>query len=254
MRAWFCISFSLLFLVPQVAFPKTKIRVGLVHFPPFIQVDKKIATGAALDLIQALNGFQQEFVFEGIVIAAVRKISDFKKGEYDLSMFDSPSWGWKDVDVAVSKTFATGGEVYIAFQEKGRDESFFTDFKNKKMIGVRGYHYAFADFNSDHKFLHKNFQIILGPDNAATIKMVLSKIRGDIGVITKSFLHMYLKQHPNLKDKILVSKKYDQKYNHKILLRKGLKLSIADMDLLLEKMKLAGVLQKIWKPYGIALR
>ena len=57
---------------------------------------------------------------------------------------------------------------------------------------------------------------------------------------------------PEHKAQLLISTKYDQIYQHTILIRKNAKPLVEEMNALLTEMENAGVLAKLWKKYGIA--
>ncbi|WP_157619268.1 hypothetical protein [Psychromonas aquimarina] len=50
---------------------------------------------------------------------------------------------------------------------------------------------------------------------------------------------------------LLVSEKFDQQYNHRILLRKGAQIDVLQVNTLLTQMDNAGILSRIWEKYGI---
>ncbi len=158
--------------------------------------------------------------------------------------------GWKDKGIAVSKVFLKGGEVYITKAEFSKDQSYFDSIKHKSIAVILGYHYGFANFNSDEKFLKNNFNIQLSSTHKGNIGKILMG-RSDISVITLSYLNRFFKQNPDMKKRLLVSEKFDQQYNHTILLRKNSKIDVKEVNTLLTKMDEAGMLSRIWKKYGI---
>ncbi|MCP4135449.1 MAG: transporter substrate-binding domain-containing protein [bacterium] len=226
------------------------VTVGGYKFPPFVQKEGRNVSGITIDIIDAMNKFQKEYTFNFVFTSPKRRYLAFNNNKFNMIMFESKSWGWRKYPVKMSKVFLRGGEVYIALAEPGRGESFFSNFKNKTMIGILGYHYGFAGYNSDSKYLRKNFNMQLTTSNKGSILMVLGG-RGDIAVVTRSFLSRYLSQNPGVRKKLLISKKMDQVYNHRILIRKGSKPGAGEMNKILKAMKKAGVLREIWKKYGI---
>lgn len=238
-------------LMTPCSYAKKNVRVGISHFPPFIVINEDQVSGMAIDMLNAMNRFQENFRFTTIITAPGRRILDFKDRRYDLSLFDNINWGWKELDVDASIVYLTGGEVYIALAKKGRGEAFFSDFSKKTMIGILGYHYGFAGFNSSPKFLKKKFNMQLTTSNLGSIKMVLVGNRGDIAVVTKSFLSQYLLRHPEDRKKLLISEKMDQVYNHTIIVRRWIRPTVDEINQLLIEMDKAGVLKPIWRSYGI---
>lgn len=75
--------------------------------------------------------------------------------------------------------------------------------------------------------------------------------RGDVAVITKSYLNRYLMKQPKDKSKLLVSDRMDQVYEHTAVVKKGSRPSAQDIDALLTAMEKAGVLKPLWANYGL---
>jgi len=226
------------------------VNVGGYHFPPFVEQTGEKFTGLTLDLIAAMNTFQYLHRFLFIPTTSKRRYRDFNDREFDLLFFEDLRWGWEDKKMEASRIFLEGGEVYIAKATPSRDQSFFQNFKGKTMVGYLGYHYGFAGFNADGQFLHDVYNMELSTTHEGNIKKILRGLV-DIAVITKSYLSRYLKQHPEIRNQLLISTESDQIYQHTILVRKGTKPSAAEINTLLDQMEQAGVLSKLWQKYGI---
>jgi len=226
------------------------VNVGGYHFPPFVELTGDKFTGLTLDLIAAINSFQDLHRFVFIPTSSKRRYRDFNDREFDMLFFEDLRWGWEDKKMQASRVFLQGGEVYIAKAAPSRDQNFFQNFKGKTMAGYLGYHYGFANFNADDQYLHDIFNMELSTTHEGNIKKVLRGLV-DIAVITKSYLDRYLKQHPGIKDQLLISVKSDQIYRHTILVRKGARPSAAEINTLLDQMEQAGVLSRLWQKYGI---
>jgi len=229
------------------AYAEKVVLVGLAHFPPFIEAREQKIEGLAADMLLLMNQHQDNYFFQGIPTLANTRHKIFGLGRYDMSMFDNLAWGWSDYDVDASEVFLRGGEVYIARAKTGRDESYFMHFKNKIMIGIKGYHYKFADYNADEDFLTSNFNMQLTKSNIGSINMLRSGNRGDIAVVSKSFLAQYFNQYPEVRETILVSKKVDQEYQHSIIIRKDIKPSIDEINQILKELNQNGKLPKLWR-------
>jgi polar amino acid transport system substrate-binding protein len=152
--------------------------------------------------------------------------------------------------VDVSDVYQLGGEVYIALKKQGRNQKYFSDFNNKNMIGIYGFHYGFANFNSDEDYLIKEFNMMLTPDNDRNIKLLL-KERGDVAVVTKAYLQRFLLVNPSVKPQLLISDNLDQVYNHTVLLRPGILPSIDEVNAMLNNLKKTGEMKKLLEKYGL---
>lgn len=250
----FCVTamaLSILSLFSTEVSAKEIVKVGLYHFPPFAVIEKGQVTGTAVDMIREMNRFQKKYQFVVFPTTPRRRYLDFKKGRYDMLIFESIHWGWKKYSVDASNVFLKGGEVYVALAKPGRGEGFFSDFESKKMVGMLGYHYGFAKFNANPKHLERRFSMNLTNDHERNIKLILSGKRGDIAVVTQSYLSQYLLKNPVAKRKLLISKQLDQEYNHTILIRRGIQPTVKEINRLLKNMERKGRLKPLWKALGI---
>ncbi len=231
---------------------REQVKIGAAHFLPFIDARRGNPVGGAItDLVVALNQVQSDFQFTIVKTSPEYRHAEFKRGLHDASMFDSIDWGWDKTMVDASRPYLKGGEVYITLAIPGRDDSFFSKFEEKIMIGMAGYHYAFADYNADAEFLRKNYKMRFTKSNAGSVKMVLAGNRGDIAVVSQSFINQYLSKNPKDRQKILISKKYDQEYHHTIVIRKGMELTIEKLNEYLTQLEASGALSKIWEKHQI---
>jgi len=241
------ILFVLLILVAYSAHSQEVVKVGLAHFPPYIEAREAKVSGLAIDMLKLMNQHQDTYKFVPVRTTASTRHREFSAGRHDMSLFDNLSWGWNNLDVEASNEYLSGGEVYIALAKPERDESYFSNFKNKKMIGVQGYHYAFAGFNADPEYLRKTFKMELTQSNIGSIKMIVAGNRGDIAVVTKAFLSKYLNEHPEDRNKLLVSQKLDQEYHFVSVIRKGIKPTAMEINDLLQQLENNGSLPLLWK-------
>ena len=223
------------------------VRVGAYPFLPF--VDGK--TGLTADLIQAMNTFQKTYRFEIVETSANRRYRDMESGQYSLIFFENIKWGWDPAQVDASKPYLTGdGEIFVARRQNGRDQTYFDDFSDKQLLGVLGYHYKFAGFDTSQDNPQNKFRMIYSRDDAVSLRNLLAG-RGDIAVITKAYLMRYLGQHPQAREKLLISDRQDQPYVHTVLVKKGSKPTAQEIDILLGRMEAAGVLKPLWQRYGM---
>ena len=233
---------------------QTVIKVGGYEFPPFVDTKNKEGFyGATLDLISALNKTQDEYLFEFFLTSSKRRYLDFSEERFDLILFENITWGWSEHPVEISNTFMEGGEVYIAFKREGRDQSFFEEIEAKRIAGILGYHYGFASFNADESFLSKHYNVLLSSDHLRNIRLILTNRPelAEIAVVTRSYLVEYLNEYPEHQKQLLISEKFDQEYNHSVLVRKQGDISVEQVNGLLQKLESEGFIQRLRKRYGI---
>lgn len=230
------------------------VRVGGYQFAPFVEIAPNgQATGLTLDLIAALNDFQDDYEFVFVPSKPTQRYKEFEANRFDMVMFESKQWGWEDLPVDNTAPYLSGGERYIARAEPGRDQSYFNNLADKRLAGIKGYHYRFANFNADPDYLHRHFTINLIDSNAGSIRMVLSG-RADVAVVTQSFLFRQLQRNPKLKQQLLISDEFDQHYQHTVLVRQGTKPTAQEVEQLLNDMRAQGALTKLWSRYGLELQ
>ncbi len=223
------------------------VNVGVYPFLPF--VDK--SGGLTSDLVQAMNAFQKDYTFQLVNTSANRRYRDMADGSFSMVFFENIKWGWDSKLVHASKIFLPGdGEVYVARNMPGRGQEYFNSLDDKQILAVLGYHYGFANFEADPAQLAQKFKISFSADNQVSLRNLLAE-RGDVAVITNSYLKNYLLQDPQAAAKLLVSDRFDQTYAHTVVVRRGSKPSVQDIETMLDRMEAAGVLKKLWARYGL---
>jgi polar amino acid transport system substrate-binding protein len=223
------------------------VKVGVYPFLPFSDGN----AGLTHELVQALNAFQSEYRFETVTTSANRRYRDMADGVYTHIFFESAKWGWPGNQVDATKVYLKGdGEVFVARVQRGRGQEYFQTLTDKDLMVVLGYHYAFADFESNPGVLRQRYSITFSPDNAVILHNLLAG-RGDVAVLTKSYLGKYLTENPQDRALLLVSNRLDQTYAHTALVAKGARPSAQELSRILGQMESAGLLPKLWKTYGM---
>lgn len=234
-------AFLLLILAAPLPFSanlaaQQTVTVGGYVFPPYVEMapDGQVS-GLTLDLIAAWNEQQDDLRFEFFLTSPARRFSDFIKGNYDLILFESPGWGWtaRELPIVSSEVFLTDSDVFIALAQEDRDQTYFDSFSNKSIVAMLGYHYAFADFETNPERLAQNFDIVLVNGNLAGIHLVLQE-RVDLAIITRSYLDCFLASEPQERDKLLIAETPDQIYRYRALLRPETPIEIKQVEALIE--------------------
>ncbi|RJF85157.1 ABC transporter [Azospirillum cavernae] len=232
------------------AFAATTIKVGAYEFPPYVSDTGPGVTQSFLDL---LNANQDEFRFEPVATSPQRRYEDLEQGRFDAIAFESLAWGWEKRPVDATRVFLRDAEVFVAKAGPGVDQSFFNALDGKTILGRLGYHYAFADFNADPKYLESQHRMRVTVTHEGNVRNVVAG-RAALAIVTRSFLNRFLKSDPELARKLLVSERTDQIYEHTILVRRGAPVSTAWLNGLLDRLDAAGKLDALWNDSGIATR
>lgn len=228
-----------------------KIRVGVTHFPPFYEITNDAPLqGLGIDVIDALNTVQTDYEFIPVPASPRRRHDMFAQGRFDMSFFDHYEWGWEKLDVEKTDVYLEGGEVYVTLKTPQVDQSFFDTLEDKSIAAILGYHYGFADYNNNPDALRKKFNITLTNDHEQILKMVLGG-RVQVGVFTETYLARYFQRDFMARNRLLVSKRYDQRYNFITLVRKGFTPSANKIQDYMDKLRTLPEYQWLRDKYGI---
>jgi ABC-type amino acid transport substrate-binding protein len=229
------------------------VRVGAAHFPPYtVRPESGADTGLLPQLVEALNQLQTDYRFELVPTSIPRRFNDFKEGRVDMAIFENPDWGWKDIPHTLVDMGLEDAEIFVAQKKPDRDESYFKDLTGKRLALYSGYHYEFANFNADPKYLADAYKATLTYSHDSNLLMVL-RARADIALVTRSYLSDYLLRNEKVGEQLLVSQRIDQVYHHYALIRPQAPITGEAFGKLLQGLRNNGQMLKIFDPYKIAL-
>ncbi|MDB6049459.1 MAG: Periplasmic binding protein [Pseudomonas sp.] len=229
------------------------VRVGAAHFPPYtVRPEKGEDTGLLPKLVEALNGLQTDFQFLLVPTSIPRRFRDFEQGRIDMAVFENPDWGWKDIPHVDVDMGLEDAEIFVAKRADGRTQAYFDDLTGKRLALFSGYHYEFANFNADPKYLAEHFDATLTYSHDANLLMVL-RDRTDIALVTRSYLSDYMARNRSEASQLLVSDRIDQVYRHFALLSPNAAITGAQFSALLQQLRENGQMFKIFQPFRIAV-
>ncbi|MCI3944844.1 transporter substrate-binding domain-containing protein [Pseudomonas syringae] len=244
-----------LLLIPLMVTPPVVaaqiVRVAAVHFPPYmVRPEKGEDAGLLPKLINALNAEQNDYEFVMIPTSVPRRFRDFAEGRFDIAIFENPDWGWKDIPHETVDLGLEDAEVYVARQAEGRQQDYFDNVSDKRLALFSGYHYGFANFNADQKYLSEHFDITSTYSHDSNVMMVV-RGRADIAPVTRSYLIDFMYRNPSEASQLMVSERVDQIYRQYALLRPGGTIDVPHFMQLLETLRSEGVLTTIFQPLHI---
>lgn len=229
------------------------VRVGAAHFPPYtVRPENGADTGLLPQMVEALNRLQSDYRFVLVPTSIPRRFGDFKQGRIDMAILENPEWGWKEIPHNDVDMGLEDAEIFVAQREDGRQQHYFSDLSGKRLALFSGYHYEFANFNADPKFLAQNFKASLTYSHDSNLLMVL-RGRADIALVTRSYLSDYLLRNEKVRDELLVSQRIDQVYHHYAILRPTAPITSEAFSKLLQGLRDNGEMLKIFDPYRIAV-
>jgi ABC-type amino acid transport substrate-binding protein len=229
------------------------VRIGAAHFPPYtIRPERGEDTGLLPQMVVALNAMQANYHFEIVPTSIPRRFRDFQQERFDMAIFENPDWGWKDIAHVAVDMGLEDAEIFVAHQTEGRTQDYFKDLRGKRLALFSGYHYAFANFNADPKYLADNYNASLTYSHDSNLLMVL-RGRADIALITRSYLSVFFAANPEDAGQFLISERVDQVYRHFALLRPNGPISGREFEALLQQLRDNQQMYKIFEPFRIAV-
>lgn len=234
-----------------LALDAVEIRIGAAHFPPYtVRPEQGADTGLLPQLAGALNKAQDRYHFVLVPTSIPRRFRDFEQGRVDMAIFENPEWGWQSIPHVSVDMGLEDAEVFVTHRTQGRDQHYFDDLKGKRLALFSGYHYAFANFNPDPRYLAVTYNATLTYSHDSNLLMV-QRDRAEIALVTRSYLSDYQVRNPDSIGELLASERIDQVYHHYALLRPEAKISGEQFSALLEQLRASGELLRIFQPYQI---
>lgn len=249
-----CLPLAGLLSLP--AYATTEITVGVYNFPPVATVQSsKKADGLLGDLLKELNSDHDDLAFRIVHTSPKRRHLDFNAGLYDVIFFESPDWGWKALPVSRTHPVLKDEEVYIALKKSGRDQSFFDNVAERRIVAISGYHYGFTGLSTDNESLENRFDIEFSHSHSRNLNLIKADrpSLAEIAVVSRSYLHMHFLENPEDRDRFLVSDQEDQTYLLHILVRNGGSIDAQTIEELLAPLIEDGRYQRLVKKYGLQL-
>lgn len=229
------------------------VRIGAAHFPPYaIRPERGEESGLLAQMITALNAMQSDFQFEMVPTSIPRRFRDFEQARFDMAIFENPAWGWQDIPHVEVDMGLEDAEVFVTHRINGREQNYFNQLRGKRLALFSGYHYAFARFNADPKYLAETYNATLTYSHDSNILMVL-RDRADVALVTRSYLSTFLAANPGEANQLLVSDRIDQVYRHFALLRPDAPITGAQFEALLQRLRDDGQMFQIFQPFRIAV-
>lgn len=227
------------------------VRIGAAHFPPYtVRPEQGADTGLLPQLVEALNAAQSDYQFVLVPTSIPRRFRDFEQGRIDMAIFENPDWGWQKIPHTSVDMDLEDAEIFVAERQPGRGQDYFADLAGKRLAVFSGYHYAFANFNPDPKYMAEHFNATLTYSHDSNLLMVV-RGRADIALVTRSYLSDFMVRNADMAGDFLVSERIDQVYHHYALLRSKAPITGEAFAALLKGLRDNGQMLKIFEPYRI---
>lgn len=228
---------------------KQTVYVGGYLFSPYVElVDGENYAGLTIKMIQALNLIQSNYDFKFVPTSIEKRHQAFHHGRFDMVLFESPQWGWLSREVNFIPLPIYDGEPFIALAKNAQAPNYFHELGNKNIILVKGYHYAMTQWQQVDAGYSENMRLV--KSTKAAIESIL-KSRGDIAPVTYSYLMQYLKRNPSKRKLLRISGKWDQTYQHSVVLKKDANIQLTELQGLIKQLINSGVLANLAQEYDL---
>ena len=221
------------------------------YFPIIINAQKK--QGFAPEFINILNDAQQEFNFILISLPVKRLTLSVEKNNFDVLFLMAMQWLPKTTQKNIEKTefyTITKNELYT-LKENASEQTYFDNLDKLTKVGVLGYSYQFAGFNTNAEYLREEHQVSLTIDEFNVVKMLLLR-RAEVGVLNSIAYQYFKKQNILNMDLLFKSDVPDAVYEtHFLINSQSNKISSRKMDEILNLPTTQMQLQKLLDKYGI---
>lgn len=246
-----CVGITLAACPGAEALAAQVVKIAAVHFPPYVvRPEKGADTGLLVKLVAALNAAQRDYQFVMVPTSVPRRYRDFLQGRIDVAIFENPEWGWAGIPHERIDLGLEDAEVFVARRAEGRGQEYFDDLSDKRLAVFSGYHYAFADFNTDPRYLAERFKVTQTYSHDSNVLMV-ARGRADVAPVTRSYLMDFMSHYRSDARQLMVSDRVDQIYRQYALLRPGANIDAQHLRQVMETLREDGTLTRIFEPLHI---
>ncbi len=201
--------------------------------------DKNAPSGVLADFVNRMNEVQDKFHFELSIYPRLRVAQAFANREADVYPLRTVAWTEPSYGLLPTKTIFTSGDMYFARKNNRHGgRKVFHDLKSKGIAGVRGYHYAVFENNSNEAFIKKHYRATLLGSNEAVISFVLAG-RTDVGIVPEVILSKFLND-PKVADQLIVGEQYDSRVELSNLVRQNGPISVDEMNAIVDLLVKSG--------------
>ncbi|SCA55441.1 conserved exported hypothetical protein [Candidatus Terasakiella magnetica] len=238
--SWAILLCMCLFAFKAVA--QQPINVGLTSVQPPFVLDHNSQKGLVYDLLGALNEDQRTYKFTAHLFPAKRLLATYDKKQIDLIAFNDVKWGWLERGGQGSLTLTDGKDLFVELKEENQHD-------HVNSIGaVRGFHYAFAQFDIDKLAQMPNVTLVNSESSAINI---LAKGRVHKAISSEAYLNWVSVKDPTLYRRLNILPKADHTYNRQFIVMPNAKITKIEFDALLKKLKDKHILKSLFAKYGL---
>lgn len=222
---------------------QTVIKVAHSSFQAPFVTNFDSPQGLVVDLVDAMNALQNDYIFDLKMIPSKRLLSSYKEEAIDLVAFNDMQWGWSNNGAEGSLPLSYGQDMFF----KATDNEM-TKVARFRIAAIRGFHYSFADY--DAQTLEELPHVTLSNTIDGVLKQVLFG-RAKTGVASKAYLQWLNIVDPEQYNGISLIDKVDQRYVRRFVRLVNAKISVQDLNGILRELAQAGLLKTLYQRYGL---
>lgn len=244
----------LLFLLIGLSHPaaaQAPVYVAAYDYPPYFS--DVLETDLTRELVSLLNNYQSSYDLKIKVIpAAARYKALSRSGCCDVIFFEAPVWGWDKSGVDYRATFplSKGSERMVTKQRPGIDQSYFQDYTDKTLGGVKGYHFLLGGELLDSTKVKEKYRIYLADSRVANLRMVLGG-RVDLAVINDELLSALEGSSQLRVDQLLLADNVDFNYKLSLLVGEKNTIDVETLQRLVREIGRRGELDRLYRRFNM---
>lgn len=230
-------------LMPVAVIAKTRVNVGLTSvLPPFVISHEK-RDGLVYDLIDAFNQMQGEYEFISRLFPSKRLRLEYENSETHLVAFADLSWGWAERGGQGTLKLTMGRDLFVSAKGNMAKEA------DDTIGAVLGFHYAFADFDSEKLAQMSNVSLV--KDEGSVLRLVVGG-RVTRGIVSETLLKWYAVSRPEIYARLDIDKDHpDHTYVRRFIVLPASPIKFERVNGLLKELYISGKLKNIFAKYGL---
>lgn len=229
------------------------VYVAAYEFPPFYS--KEMSRHVTGEMITSLNFMQSNYRFilrEVPVKARYQALA--ADGCCDVMFFETPEWGWAqgasrhNIDLGVTTPIVHGSERFVIHKREGITGAEFSDYRNKRIGGISGYHYSFTGKRTTTELLEREYGMYLSNSHMTNIRMLIND-RLDMIMLTDEFIASL--KNTEYYNKLAFSPHPDNSYTLSMLVNNDKAIDVHIMSELLQQLNAEGELDALFRSFNL---
>lgn len=227
----------------SIARSETVVNVALTSIQPPLVINERAQLGLIYDVIKLLNESQSDFRFETKLVPPQRVLNYYRDINVHIVAYNDVLWGWKQRGGQASLNLTNGRDLFFSLKGEGVRTAL------KEIGAVRGFHYAFADFDAEKLASMDNVSLVSSEEN---VLRLVERERVEKGIVSETFLDWTAKVRPELYERLKIDEDDpDHSYNRQFVVFDFSPIDVMRLNQLLINLYEMGDLQRVYAWYGL---